>query len=478
MRRQFKQTARLVLLAETAITSSAPSGLARARDAVSLVAGAVPVSTVFTCSQQPTNLWQRVPSPAPSVPTAHSDTRKPGARSVDLDSGSGAAPWRGCPALATPGSAPPAPPPLSTPLLCRTSALPQLLCTPSSGILQRRRDNHLSCGYSSSSSCSSRYSIISSLMLAPTASAGSALASLPSAMACPRLPALPTLQRLQQQQQPSVAGLRLLSSSKAAAEADGGDSRADGRAPAPPPSPPPVAAADTVYNMPNAVSAARLLSGPVIGYWLLQGHYEAATVALAISGASDWLDGYLARRMGASSVFGSYLDPIADKVLIGCVAGALLANGSMPPWLAVVVVGRDVLLMTGAVAFRLRAFGWRWPGREAFFQTADTAPVAAQPPPLPPAGGGSEAAGAGAGKGLGGEVPGEGVGGVAFMRPLLVSKANTVLQLLLLGGYLTRGMYGWPHGDVVTALELATAATTTASLAAYGTLALQGKLFK
>lgn len=49
------------------------------------------------------------------------------------------------------------------------------------------------------------------------------------------------------------------------------------------PSAPP-AAADAVYNLPNAVSAARLLLGPVIGYWLLQGHHEAATVALAVAG--------------------------------------------------------------------------------------------------------------------------------------------------------------------------------------------------
>ncbi|GIL80764.1 hypothetical protein Vretimale_9133 [Volvox reticuliferus] len=240
------------------------------------------------------------------------------------------------------------------------------------------------------------------------------------------------------------------------------------------------AAADVVYNLPNAVSAARLVSGPVIGYWLLQGHYEAATIALAISGASDWLDGFLARRMGASSVFGSYLDPLADKVLIGCVAGALLLDGVMPTWLAIVVVGRDLLLVTGAFAFRLRGFGWRWPGREAFFRTADdmsasmsvsavnTAAAAmssSQPGAIP-------AKGRVMGKGDSGET------GVAFMQPLLISKANTVLQLVLLGGYLMRGMYGWPDGDPVFALEAATAATTTLSLAAYGTMAVQGKLFK
>ncbi|GLI71026.1 hypothetical protein VaNZ11_016143 [Volvox africanus] len=235
---------------------------------------------------------------------------------------------------------------------------------------------------------------------------------------------------------------------------------------------------DAVYNLPNAVSAARLVSGPLIGFWLLQGHYEAATIALGISGASDWLDGFLARRTGTSSVFGSYLDPLADKILIGCVAGALLLNGAMPTWLAAIVVGRDLLLITGAFAFRLRGFGWRWPGREAFFRTADIASTSillpavkaaatpsSQPEATPPRS----------------QVMGKGdpaQAGVAFMRPLLISKANTVLQLVLLGGYLMRGVHGWPDGDFVFALEVATAATTTLSLAAYGTMAVQGKLFK
>ncbi|KAG2427301.1 hypothetical protein HXX76_012497 [Chlamydomonas incerta] len=246
-------------------------------------------------------------------------------------------------------------------------------------------------------------------------------------------------------------------------------------------------AADPVYNLPNAVSVARLVSGPVIGYWLVQGHYEAATLALAVSGASDWLDGWLARRLGASSVFGSYLDPLADKVLIGCVAAALLMNGAMPPWVAGVVVGRDVLLVAGSFVFRLRGFGWRWPGAAAFFRTVDTAAAGA------PGGAAAATAAAEAGGSKGGAVDGTGAGGgggegVSFMRPLLISKANTVLQLVLLGGYLLRGMDGGaglqlllPGGggeELILGLELATAATTVVSGLAYGTMAVQGKLFK
>ncbi|KAG2432329.1 hypothetical protein HYH02_013049 [Chlamydomonas schloesseri] len=266
--------------------------------------------------------------------------------------------------------------------------------------------------------------------------------------------------------------------------------------PAPAPAPAAAAtAADPVYNLPNAVSVARLVSGPVIGYWLVQGHYEAATLALAVSGASDWLDGWLARRLGASSVFGSYLDPLADKVLIGCVAGALLLNGAMPGWVAGVVVGRDLLLVAGSFAFRLRGFGWRWPGATAFFRTVDTtsssSAAAVAPSSSALGAGGAAAAGAAAGAAAVGGAGGGGVGGgdgVSFMRPLLISKANTVLQLLLLGGYLLRGMDGGaglqlllPGGggeQLVAGLEVATAATTLVSGLAYGTMAMQGKLFK
>ncbi|KAK9936087.1 hypothetical protein M0R45_012948 [Rubus argutus] len=52
--------------------------------------------------------------------------------------------------------------------------------------------------------------------------------------------------------------------------------------------------------------------------------YSAAMVDLAVSGATDWLDGYMARRMKINSVVGPYLDPLADKVLIGCVALAMV----------------------------------------------------------------------------------------------------------------------------------------------------------
>uniref|UniRef100_A0A9I9CRE6 Cardiolipin synthase (CMP-forming), mitochondrial n=1 Tax=Cucumis melo TaxID=3656 RepID=A0A9I9CRE6_CUCME len=79
-------------------------------------------------------------------------------------------------------------------------------------------------------------------------------------------------------------------------------------------------------NLPNLISLSRLISGPFLGWMISNGRYSSAMVGLAISGATDWLDGYTARKMGINSVVGSYLDPLADKVLIGCVALAMVQN--------------------------------------------------------------------------------------------------------------------------------------------------------
>lgn len=104
---------------------------------------------------------------------------------------------------------------------------------------------------------------------------------------------------------------------------------------------------------------ARLLSGPVIAAWIIQGQvrnaplqieffflhffdrispsfripssfflsnaaqWPLAVPSLIVSGVTDWLDGYYARKAGGFNVLGSYLDPLADKVLVGCVVGAL-----------------------------------------------------------------------------------------------------------------------------------------------------------
>jgi len=81
-----------------------------------------------------------------------------------------------------------------------------------------------------------------------------------------------------------------------------------------------------VINIPNALSVGRLLSGPLVAHLIMQHQWPAALTTLAIAGISDWADGYAAKHWNQSSVLGSYLDPLADKVLVCCTVGALAAE--------------------------------------------------------------------------------------------------------------------------------------------------------
>ncbi|XP_021887379.1 cardiolipin synthase (CMP-forming), mitochondrial [Carica papaya] len=115
---------------------------------------------------------------------------------------------------------------------------------------------------------------------------------------------------------------------------------------------------ESFVNLPNFISMSRLVSGPFLGWMITNEMYASAFVGLAISGATDWLDGYMARKMGINSVVGSYLDPLADKVLIGCVALAMVHQDLLHPGLVGLVVLRDVALVGGAVYQRALSLGW------------------------------------------------------------------------------------------------------------------------
>ncbi len=205
---------------------------------------------------------------------------------------------------------------------------------------------------------------------------------------------------------------------------------------------------------------------------------------------TDWLDGYLARRMGLQSVLGSYLDPLGDKVLVCCVMGALAWKGLVPAWVAWVVLGRDGLLVAGTVLHRWRTLGWRWASAADLFDVTKGGPKPATGDGVAAGAGDAEAAApapAAGGSGPGGQAAGATAaapGGahaagtaMPFMRPLVVSKVNTVLQLALVSGCLTHAWVQWPPAEAMAALEAATAATTVASGALYVHKYATGKLF-
>jgi len=100
-----------------------------------------------------------------------------------------------------------------------------------------------------------------------------------------------------------------------------------------------------VTHLPNLLSFARLILAPYIFLLLWQHNYRNALVLFAIAGITDGLDGFFARRFGAGSRFGAHLDPVADKILLSGTILVLALTGAIEGWVAVMVIGRDVLIL-------------------------------------------------------------------------------------------------------------------------------------
>lgn len=165
-------------------------------------------------------------------------------------------------------------------------------------------------------------------------------------------------------------------------------------------------------NAANLISLGRLLATPAIVWLIVDGFSAWAFWAFAAAGASDALDGLVAKRFGLETDLGRYLDPIADKVLLVAVFITLGQAGSLPNWLVILVVSRDVLIIGGAVLANMLGHGVR-------------------------------------------------------VHPLLISKVNTGAQILLaavaLGEYAVPGLAGLIAGSAMPILVGVVAATTVAS---------------
>lgn len=105
---------------------------------------------------------------------------------------------------------------------------------------------------------------------------------------------------------------------------------------------------DQVWTIPNALSLLRLLGVPLFLWLILQPvfhgpHYDGwAILLLAVSGATDYLDGKIARAFNQTSRIGTLLDPAADRLYIVATLVAFVLRGIVPWWLAVVLIGKDV----------------------------------------------------------------------------------------------------------------------------------------
>ena len=124
---------------------------------------------------------------------------------------------------------------------------------------------------------------------------------------------------------------------------------------------------DRILTVPNAVTAVRLACVPLF-LWLLFGRDNRAAAAylLGALGATDWVDGYVARHFNQVSTLGKVLDPVADRVLLGVGIVAILVDDSIPAWIAWAVIVREVLISVATVALAAagaRRIDVQWAGK-------------------------------------------------------------------------------------------------------------------
>jgi cardiolipin synthase len=104
-------------------------------------------------------------------------------------------------------------------------------------------------------------------------------------------------------------------------------------------------------DIPNAICVLRILLVAPTVWALLERRFALALLLVFVAGFSDALDGYLAKKFDWRSRLGGLLDPLADKLLLVSLFVVLALLGLIPAWLASVVIGRDVVIVTGGVTY-------------------------------------------------------------------------------------------------------------------------------
>ncbi len=102
-------------------------------------------------------------------------------------------------------------------------------------------------------------------------------------------------------------------------------------------------------NLPNLITVARILLVPIVVWAIAQRQMQAAFLLFVAAGASDAVDGFLAKRFDMASELGAHLDPLADKALIVSIYVSLGITRDISPWLVILVVSRDILIIGGVM---------------------------------------------------------------------------------------------------------------------------------
>jgi cardiolipin synthase len=165
-------------------------------------------------------------------------------------------------------------------------------------------------------------------------------------------------------------------------------------------------------TVPNLITLGRILLVPVVVWAITAGEMRIAFLLFLLAGISDAVDGYLAKRFNMTSELGRYLDPLADKVLIVSIYVALGIAEAIPRWLVILVVSRDIMII-GAIML-----SWL-------------------------------------------------IGRPLEVKPLLVSKLNTVAQILFAGLVLASLGFAFEAKAVTLAAMVTVAGLTLLSVAFY-----------
>jgi cardiolipin synthase (CMP-forming) len=121
-----------------------------------------------------------------------------------------------------------------------------------------------------------------------------------------------------------------------------------------------------VVTIPNIISVVRLLCAPVFVWLLADDQGVAAALVLGALGASDWVDGWIARHFDQGSDLGKVLDPVADRVLLLVAAIALLVDGSVPIVVGVLVLVREAVVSAAVLVLAMagaRRIDVQWAGK-------------------------------------------------------------------------------------------------------------------
>lgn len=138
---------------------------------------------------------------------------------------------------------------------------------------------------------------------------------------------------------------------------------------------------DRVATLPNLISFVRILLIPVfVGLILNHGTEAAGLALLAAVVATDWIDGYIARHTGQVSNLGKILDPVADRLALTAALVAMVVRDAFPLWAAILVIGRDALILVAGVVLLVRhriRLDVRWVGKAATFGLMCSIPLVA-----------------------------------------------------------------------------------------------------